>query len=51
VGIVPDIELVPARILKDASTCSVPPKTFREADYDKHFFNASPRRGAGQGRP
>jgi carboxyl-terminal processing protease len=40
VGITPDIELVPARILKDRIDLFAPPKTFREADYDKHFFNA-----------
>jgi carboxyl-terminal processing protease len=39
VGISPDIELVPARILKDRIDLWAPPKTFREADYDKHFFN------------
>ncbi|HTO98378.1 MAG TPA: S41 family peptidase, partial [Myxococcales bacterium] len=39
VGITPDIELVPARILKDRIDLFAPPKTFREADYDKHFFN------------
>ncbi len=39
VGIVPDIELVPARIVKDRIDLFAPPKTFREADYDKHFFN------------
>src|SRR5437660_6430441 len=39
VGITPDIELVPARILKDRIDLWAPPKTFREADYDKHFFN------------
>src|SRR5713226_3560834 len=39
VGITPDIELVPARILKDRIDLSAPPKTFREADYDKHFMN------------
>src|SRR3954463_9246260 len=43
VGIVPDIELVPARILKDRIDLFSPPKTFREADYDKHFFNGSAR--------
>src|SRR3954465_14525466 len=48
VGITPDIELVPARIVKDRTTLFAPPKTFREADYDKHFFNgfAAHRRGA-----
>jgi carboxyl-terminal processing protease len=40
VGITPDIELVPARIVKDRIDLFAPPKTFREADYDKHFFNA-----------
>ena len=40
VGITPDIELVPARILKDRIDLFAPPKTFREADYDKHFLNA-----------
>ena len=39
VGITPDIELVPARIVKDRIDLWAPPKTFREADYDKHFFN------------
>jgi carboxyl-terminal processing protease len=39
VGITPDIELVPARIVKDRIDLFAPPKTFREADYDKHFFN------------
>jgi carboxyl-terminal processing protease len=39
VGITPDIELVPARILKDRIDLWAPPKTFREQDYDKHFFN------------
>ena len=40
VGITPDIELVPARILKDRIDLFSAPKTFREADYEKHFFNA-----------
>ncbi|MBS2021389.1 MAG: PDZ domain-containing protein [Deltaproteobacteria bacterium] len=40
VGITPDIELVPARIIKDRIDLFAPPKTFREADYEKHFFNA-----------
>ncbi len=39
VGITPDIELVPARIVKDRIDLFAPPKTFREADYDKHFYN------------
>ncbi|HEY2030395.1 MAG TPA: MXAN_5808 family serine peptidase, partial [Myxococcales bacterium] len=39
VGITPDIELVPSRIVKDRIDLFAPPKTFREADYDKHFFN------------
>ena len=39
VGITPDIELVPARIVKDRIDLWAPPKTFREADYDKHFMN------------
>ena len=39
VGITPDIELVPARLLKDRIDLFAPPKTFREADYDKHFAN------------
>src|SRR5437660_4548904 len=43
VGITPDIELVPARILKDRIDLFAPPKTFREADYDKHFYNAFAR--------
>jgi carboxyl-terminal processing protease len=43
VGIVPDIELVPARILKERIDLFAPPKTFREADYDKHFFNGFAR--------
>ena len=43
VGITPDIELVPARILKDRIDLWAPPKTFREADYDKHFFNGFAR--------
>src|SRR4051812_28974274 len=43
VGITPDIEIVPARILKDRVDLFAPPKTFREADYDKHFFNAFAR--------
>src|SRR5436305_1475207 len=43
VGITPDIELVPARILKDRIDLFAPPKTFREADYDKHFFNGFAR--------
>src|SRR5438067_482023 len=43
VGIVPDIELVPARIVKDRIDLFAPPKTFREADYDKHFFNGFAR--------
>src|SRR5229473_1035192 len=43
VGITPDIELVPARILKERIDLFAPPKTFREADYDKHFFNAFAR--------
>src|SRR5262249_62372995 len=33
------IELVPARIVKDRIDLWAPPKTFREADYDKHFYN------------
>jgi carboxyl-terminal processing protease len=43
VGITPDIELVPARLLKDRIDLFAPPKTFREADYDKHFYNAFAR--------
>ncbi|HZX95477.1 MAG TPA: MXAN_5808 family serine peptidase [Myxococcales bacterium] len=43
VGITPDIELVPARIVKDRIDLFAPPKTFREADYDKHFFNGFAR--------
>src|SRR2546422_6042370 len=43
VGILPDNELVPARILKDRIDLFAPPKTFREADYDKHFFNGFAR--------
>src|SRR5438445_6510081 len=43
VGITPDIELVPARILKERIDLFAPPKTFRESDYDKHFFNAFAR--------
>ena len=43
VGITPDIELVPARLLKERIDLFAPPKTFREADYDKHFFNAFAR--------
>jgi carboxyl-terminal processing protease len=43
VGITPDVELVPARILKDRIDLFSTPKTFREADYDKHFFNAFAR--------
>src|SRR2546427_1691355 len=43
VGIVPDIGLGPARILKDRIDLFAPPKTFREADYDKHFFNGFAR--------
>lgn len=43
VGIVPDVELVPSRILKDRIDLFAPPKTFREADYEKHFFNAFAR--------
>jgi carboxyl-terminal processing protease len=43
VGITPDIELVPARILKDRIDLFAPPKTFREADYDKHFYNSFAR--------
>ena len=43
VGITPDVELVPARILKDRIDLWAPPKTFREADYDKHFFNGFAR--------
>jgi len=43
VGITPDIEIVPARILKERIDLFAPPKTFREADYDKHFFNAFAR--------
>jgi carboxyl-terminal processing protease len=39
VGITPDIELVPSRIIKDRIDLFSPPKTFREADYDKHFAN------------
>ena len=40
VGITPDIELVPARVTKDRIDLFSQPKTFREQDYDKHFFNA-----------
>ena len=40
IGITPDIELVPARIVKDHIDLFAPPKTFREQDYDNHFFNA-----------
>ncbi|MGZ6125626.1 MAG: hypothetical protein ACXWLR_11740, partial [Myxococcales bacterium] len=29
----------PARIVKDRIDLFAPPRTFREADYDKHFFN------------
>ncbi len=43
VGITPDIELVPARIVKDRIDLFAPPRTFREADYDKHFFNGFAR--------
>src|SRR5437868_2927818 len=43
VGITPDIELVPARILKERIDLFAPPKTFREADYDKHFMNSFAR--------
>ncbi len=43
VGITPDIELVPARLLKDHIDLYAPPKTFREADYDKHFYNGFSR--------
>src|SRR6267378_703094 len=43
VGITPDIEIVPARILKERIDLFAPPKTFREADYDKHFFNSFAR--------
>jgi carboxyl-terminal processing protease len=43
VGITPDIELVPSRIVKDRVDLFSPPKTFREADYDKHFFNGFAR--------
>jgi len=43
VGITPDIELVPARLLKDHVDLYAPPKTFREADYDKHFYNGFSR--------
>jgi carboxyl-terminal processing protease len=43
VGITPDIELVPARVLKERIDLFAPPKTFREADYDKHFFNGFAR--------
>ena len=43
VGITPDIELVPARLLKDRIDLYAPPKTFREADYDKHFYNGFSR--------
>ena len=43
VGITPDIELVPARIVKDRIDLWAPPKTFREADYDKHFYNGFAR--------
>ena len=39
VGITPDIELVPSRVVKDRIDLFSPPKTFREADYDKHFAN------------
>ena len=39
VGITPDIELVPARLVKERIDLFAPPKTFREADYDKHFMN------------
>ena len=40
VGITPDIELVPARVSKERIDLFSSPKTFREQDYDKHFFNA-----------
>src|SRR4051812_3873967 len=43
VGITPDIEIVPARILKERIDLFAPPKTFRESDYVKHFFNAFAR--------
>src|SRR5437764_1699834 len=43
VGITPDIELVPARLLKDRVDLFAPPTTFREADYDKHINNGFAR--------
>jgi carboxyl-terminal processing protease len=43
VGITPDIELVPARMLKDRIDLFSAAKTFREADYEKHFYNAFAR--------
>src|SRR5207244_1840962 len=43
VGITPDIELVPARILKERIDLFAPPKTSRESAYDTHSFNAFAR--------
>src|SRR5436190_2747780 len=43
VGIVPDIELVPARVLKDHLELFAPPKVTREADLDKHFSTSFAR--------
>ena len=43
VGIVPDLELIPARVLKDHLDLFAPPKQTREADLDKHFSTAFAR--------
>ncbi len=43
VGIVPDIELVPSRVIKDHLDLFAPPKTTREADLDKHFSTSFAR--------
>ena len=38
-GIVPDVELIPARVTKDLVSAFAPPKTMREADLDHHLTN------------
>ena len=43
VGIVPDIELVPSRLIKDHIDLFSPPKITREADLDKHFSTSFAR--------
>ncbi len=38
-GIVPDVELIPARVTKDLVSAFAPPKSMREADLDHHLAN------------